>query len=353
MKNLTKHCLLITFLALTVASPASSEQDKLPKPLVSKMIEPGDEIDVIAFGSCFAPQFERSDVWSTMAKQSPDITILMGDNVYQSEENLNPELLELKEAYRLLGQDELFKVLRSQTALLTTWDDHDYGLNDAGAELPIKRESEALFEHVWPRPIVGEDVRKARPGVYTSELLGQAGKNIQIIMLDTRFFRSPLKNASPDSTMLGKEQWKWLEEQLKIKSKVKIIVSSIPVITKREKGENWSKLPVERSRLLKLVDAADTDRALLLSGDSHFSSIHSVKTDESGTLWEVTSSSLNFPYPEARREAVKKEVDPTRNGPVTFEANFGHLEIDWDKTTLTVKILDELSILKDSLILGF
>ena len=32
---------------------------------------------------------------------------------------------------------------------MSIWDDHDYGLDDAGGDWPLKKNSERLFEYIW------------------------------------------------------------------------------------------------------------------------------------------------------------------------------------------------------------
>ena len=65
-------------------------------------------------------------------------------------------------------------------------------------------------------------------------------------MLDTRYFRSPLKptdemnargkerwipDEDPSKTMLGDAQWAWLENELKRPAELRLIVSSIQVLS--------------------------------------------------------------------------------------------------------------------------
>ena len=53
--------------------------------------------------------------------------------------------------------------------MLTVWDDHDFGMNDAGGDYQYKEASEALFEYVWNV----KDERAERHGVYGSWVLGR------------------------------------------------------------------------------------------------------------------------------------------------------------------------------------
>jgi hypothetical protein len=77
---------------------------------------------------------------------------------------------------------------------------------------------------------------------------------------------------------------------------------------------------------------------ILLSGDSHFGSFYTAENDHR-VLWEVTSSSLNFPMPEKARLAFDHE-DRARVGAVYFDANFGWLAVDWPERLLSLELRD-------------
>src|SRR5690606_1273195 len=117
------------------------------------------------------------------------------------------------------------KKLRTICPVVGTWDDHDYGVNDGGAEYPKKRESQQVFLDFFEVP--HDDVRRCREGVYFSRVWGPEGTRVQLILLDGRYFRSPLKTGfqpsepgegfrgkyapdhDPRATMLGEAQWTW------------------------------------------------------------------------------------------------------------------------------------------------
>ena len=90
-----------------------------------------------------------------------------------------------------------------------------------------------------------DDPRREREGLHIDYKWGVAPTRTQVILLDTRWFRSafqptPNYGASgmeryvpdPDlsKTMLGMEQWSWLEEKLLEPADLRLIVSSIQVI---------------------------------------------------------------------------------------------------------------------------
>ncbi|MGI9222684.1 MAG: alkaline phosphatase D family protein [Woeseiaceae bacterium] len=319
----------LVLLGCVVAANASETT-----PMSSRILDPDEQVERIVFASCYVPQFEKPEIWNTVAEHEPDVLIMMGDNVYQSEEKTEPELLELREAYAMFAAEEEFADLREQTAVFATWDDHDYGLNNAGAEMPVRYESEQLFEEVWPLPQEIEDPRAGRDGIYHAVTLGPSGQRVQLILLDTRFFRGPLE-APETSTYLGDAQWAWLAEQLQTPAELRLLVTSVPLLSEFDDAENWHRIPSEKARLLALLE--DAGNVVVMSGDSHYAAHYVDETRLSSKLHEFTSSSLNFPYPQTQAEKVLRADALRREAPL-LGANFGLLEIDWRANEVAVVI---------------
>jgi alkaline phosphatase D len=254
-------------------------------------------LERIALGSCL-DQAKPQPIWKAMLQQRPQLFIMMGDNVYG--DGPSPDLKELRHAYALQArQPELAKV-RASIPFLRIWDDHDYGLNDGGASFAYKAKAAELFHEFWQsRP-------EAPEGLYHSRIYGPSGRRVQIIMLDTRWFRSPLKpktesfqhwgkyepDDDPAKTMLGEAQWTWLERELKKPAELRILVSSIQVLAEGHGFERWGNLPRERDRLLRLLDATNAKGVILLSGDRHSGALYKLERRGSYPLVELTSSSL-------------------------------------------------------------
>ena len=87
----------------------------------------------IAFGSC-AEQNSPQAIWDAVLNSNPDVFVFLGDNVYGDTE----DPVVLRGAYEMLGANEGYQQLLKQAEVIATWDDHDYGENDAGREYPIK-----------------------------------------------------------------------------------------------------------------------------------------------------------------------------------------------------------------------
>ncbi|MEO1013999.1 MAG: alkaline phosphatase D family protein [Pseudomonadota bacterium] len=297
----------------------------------------------IVFASCLQ-QNEDQSIWNTIAAADPDLVLYIGDNVYGDVRSRDPALPELKAAYMRLAQSVPFARVRANAPLLPMWDDHDYGLNDAGGEFQFKEKAEELFHYVWATP--KDDPRRARPGVYGSWYFegesGAAEDRLQLIMVDTRYFRSELMETDergakgkerylpdpdPSKTMLGEAQWAWLAEELKAPAKKRLLVSSIQVLADGHGWEAWKMLPAEREKLYAMIRAAGIDDITILTGDRHSGAFY--KKDVGGLMVEeVTSSSLNLPSARWRTEEdTYMEPGPNRIGDMIFEANFGLMEL--------------------------
>ncbi|MEM8726332.1 MAG: alkaline phosphatase D family protein [Pseudomonadota bacterium] len=196
---------------------------------------------------------------------------------------------------------------------------------------------------------------KSRPGVYESRIFGEEGKRTQVIVLDARYFRSDLESIpyqlerpplgwyapsdDPSKTMLGEEQWAWLEQELAKPADFRIIASSIQVITDEHNYESWENLPLERQKLYGLLAAREESGLVLLSGDRHAGGIYSDTPDTGGgeQFWELTSSSLNYSFSNTGWN-TEREPDPKRLTDFISEENFSLVEIDWDARSFTMSM---------------
>lgn len=324
-------------------------------PMPSAPLDESKTLTRIVFASC-AQQNEDQSIWDQIASENPDLTLYIGDNVYGDVRSEDPALPELKAAYMRLAQSEPFARVRAAAPMLTMWDDHDYGMNDAGGEYEHKEASEALFEYVWAIP--ENDPRRSRPGVYGSWIVGEDGKRVQIIMLDTRFFRSELKptdeygapgkeryvpDSDPSKTMLGEAQWAWLAEELQKPADLRLLVSSVQVISEGHGWEAWKMLPAERARLYKLITETDANGVIMLTGDRHSAAFYRKEGVNDYPLFEATSSSLNLPlraWLDPNRP-FEQEPGPNRLGDMVIDANYGLVEIDWETGAIAVSIRGE------------
>jgi alkaline phosphatase D len=306
----------------------------------------------IAVGSC-NNQFRSQDIWQTIAASNPQAMLMIGDNVY-ADTGFKGEgdLASFVANYRAQAQHREFTDFAARVPVMATWDDHDYGPNDSGGSFFGKAYSETIFESFWAS---SDDVR-SRPGVYFSRTYGAEGQRVQLIVLDTRYFRDdlvakpysasgyPLGNyqpsADPSADVLGENQSRWLADQLAQPADLRIVVSSIQVITDAHDFESWENFPAARERLYSALSARNGGGLVMLSGDRHAGAIYRHSPPALGEhLWELTASSLNMAFP--RDDASERELDPRRSTEMISQENFGLVDIDWAQRAVTLRLLSD------------
>lgn len=293
----------------------------------------------IAFGSC-ALQDRDQPIWDAVIAKQPDLFLFLGDNIYADTE----DMAVMKAKYDALAAKPGFQRLLAACPALATWDDHDYGVDNGGAWYPRKEESAKMMLDFFDVP--ADSPRRKRDGVYGAYRFGPEGKRVQIILLDTRYFKSPMiaddrspeekkrlnivggfvPNHDPNATLLGQEQWQWLEKQLQAPAEIRIIASSIQVVADEKGMESWGNFPLERRRLYQLIRTTKAEGAIFISGDVHFSEIS--RTDDGPyPLYDFTSSSLTHSHAEWAEAINNFRV----NDFVYAESTFGVIDVDWNK----------------------
>ncbi len=303
-----------------------------------------ERVNRIAIGSC-ARQNLPQPIWEPIVAAEPDLFLFLGDNVYADTADAG----EMKAAYRMLAAQPGFRRLRRACPILAIWDDHDYGANDAGKEFPAKALSEAIFHEFFETPADSE--ARGRPGIYRSVMMGNAGHRLQILLLDTRYFRDPLialptrhrdgryeRNRDPGATLLGEAQWDWLKEQLGEPADFRIIASSIQVLPQEHRWELWENFPLERARLLGLLGTHASRPVLFVSGDRHMGEIMKLPPEDplapGFPVYELTSSGLTHAGGGRKNEPNRHRVSSTN----VQERNFGLIEIGWESREVKLEL---------------
>tara|TARA_R110000751_G_scaffold102867_8_gene198068 strand:- start:16 stop:1032 length:1017 start_codon:yes stop_codon:yes gene_type:complete len=297
---------------------------------------------VIAFGSCNRVDLPNL-LWDDILNTEPDVWIWGGDNIYADTDDMKA----LRAIYDQQKNEPNYRKLAQTTDVLGTWDDHDYGLNDGGVEFKAKAASQQEFLNFMNVPESSE-LRK-RKGVYNSKNYVIDGHEVRIILLDTRYFRTPLtpdtetdKRIKPNEyglgTILGDTQWNWLEKELQNSTAdFNIIVSSIQYLSQEHGFEAWGNFPHEVDRLAKLIEDTKPKSVVVLSGDRHISEFSKINLEGIDyPLIDFTSSGLTHAYREFSGEPNKYRV-----GEVVYTESFGILEFDFKAKTVDFKIVGD------------
>lgn len=307
----------------------------------------------IAFGSC-ANQDKPQPLLNVAADLDPDVFIFLGDNIYGDSRTMDT----LQAKYDRLAAKAEFQNLWNSTKILSIWDDHDYGENDAGRHYPFKEASKAIFMDFWKVPATSD--RRKHAGIYGVEYLEKAGKKVQLILLDTRTFRDKLIhressdsthkndyaiNQSPDSTILGQEQWQWLEQQLMQPADMRIIASSIQFSHQYNGWESWTNVPHQQQYMVNLIKKTKANGVVFISGDVHWGEISKMEVEGGYPIYDVTSSGITQTW---------DIIEPNRNriGQSIPQNNVGLIEIDFSsvgKVSLSIVDATEQKVVEHSL----
>jgi alkaline phosphatase D len=330
----------------------------------------------LAFGSCHKVKYADPNLWSIIAAESPDAFLWTGDSIYPPVRDVaSVELLE-KEYHRMLTNDTVGygKFQSTVPTIFGAYDDHDYGGNDRGHEMPDKlRRAELFWSFLNDTRSFPLDANGAkRKGLYYSVLWNGGGPiAIKVIFLDTRWHRQdhcipsvagkfplgagiacltrwlaagtfPSLCSPREHGMLGRDQWIWLERQLQEPADALIVVSSVQVLTTNPAMESWGHFPTERKRLLAmLLKYRNNDATVILSGDVHHAEVLDPLAADNFPIVEVTSSGLTHSCQKniygAMCEPLLTTFRQHRSGPSYYLGrNFGTIVID--ETSITVNV---------------
>ncbi len=310
-------------------------------------IEP--EVSKIAFGSCGNQDYAQP-VLSLAADYKPDAFIFLGDNIYGDTDIMDT----LKAKYNRLGAKAEFKKLSETSKIFATWDDHDFGRNDAGKWYSFKNESKNIFLDFFKEP--QNSKRRTHEGIYHAEYLKKGDKTIQILLLDVRTFRSNLlaydtlaklprkkyfydleykPHISKDSLLLGSAQWQWLENELTKPADLRLICSGSQFGIEFNGYEAWANFPHEQQKMLAILKKTKANSVLFLTGDIHYAEISKLDTPDFYPLYDITSSGITSTWDFAALNKNRIE------GPI-MDNHFGLLTVEWAQNPiLKMEIIDK------------
>jgi len=308
----------------------------------------GAQETVVAFASCLKEK-KPAPIFDHVLASQPDVMVMMGDNVYVDLPDRPVRASDFRDKYDTLAAQPYWQELNAAVPVLATWDDHDYGLNDAGSGWHLKETAKDEFIRFYGVPL--DAAMRGREGIYSKATLGEPGKRVQVILLDTRTFRgklsrkmaSGLRQGGPyrpsDDTsreLLGEAQWQWLEQTLHEPAEVRVIVSSIQVVAREHGWECWGNFPHELDRLYRTIRVTGANGVVFVSGDRHLAEL-SRDADPAAPypMWDATSSGLN------QGERKVSEPNRYRVGGVRRLSHFGLIRVDWSgDPRLTFELVD-------------
>ena len=318
---------------------SAQESPRKFRPLPAK----SDTIHRIALGSC-AKHWQYQPIWKTVVATQPDLFLFLGDAIYSDTDGKTAWAVseqQLQGEWNRLADKPEFQRFRDQVPIMATWDNHDYGTHNGGAEFELQQASKRIFLDFFGEP--QDSPRRRRAGIYDAKVIGPEGRRVQIVLLDTRTFRGPFKldertkeeraeigkvgkyvpHNDQSIPILGDAQWAWLEKQFQKPAEIRLVCSSTQIIPDKKGMDEWGCFPHERLRLFDLIAKTKAKGVILLTGNVHFAEISRVET-KPYPLLDFTSSGLTH-----INEAYAKADNDYRVAGPFAKLNFGLVEINW------------------------
>ncbi len=297
----------------------------------------------IALGSCSYISEEALDrpgkpygsnysIFESIAKKNPDIMLWGGDNVYLREADWDSKSGIYHRYTHSRALKEMQPLLAS-TQNIAIWDDHDFGPDDSDRSFYNKYTTQQAFKDFWANKSYGIDDEQ-KEGVFSS----YNWSDVELFLLDNRFFKSPNKRLTGEKTMLGSAQIQWLIDALTYsKASFKIIVIGGQVLNTEAVFENYENYKTEKEFLLKEILANQIKGVLFISGDRHFTELSTLKRPNTYPLYDWTVSPLTSGHGNVER--ITKEPNTNRvPGSLFAQHVFGTLSFSGEKETRQMKM---------------
>ncbi len=305
----------------------------------------------MVFASCNDQNMEQP-LWKSIIETKPDVFIWGGDNIYADTDDMD----KMKADYDKIKTQPEYVTLASITPIIGTWDDHDYGKNDAGAAWEAKAEAQQLFLDFIDVP--KNDIRRNREGVYHSQTFSTPNGSVKVILLDTRYFRSPLQESpikgvryqpwetGEGGTQLGEVQWSWLEKELEDDAPTfTVIISSIQFLADEHGWEQWGNFPDEVEKMYQTIKNAKANNIFILSGDRHLAEFSVAKVEGLPyPLLDFTASGMTKTYPD-----TPEDPNRYRKGKQIKQLNFGLITFDFKNKKVRLEIRGEDNLVLETL----
>ncbi|MGE5084950.1 MAG: phosphodiesterase [Bacillota bacterium] len=223
-------------------------------------------------------------MWDHLFAEKPDMIFLIGDSVYAdlnsdgTEHDFWRRYCETRSRLRHFLQPELIPTL-------TTWDDHDYGKNNASKNFPQKMASRRIFDLFWGC-LETEGLRKTTGVGFEFNARGQ-----KFCFMDDRYFRDEPRSGG---MMWGDEQQESLLSSVNDCKKPTWILNGSQYFGYYKYQESFSKdYPKNFAYVLNRLSKCEAPVAFA-SGDVHFSEVLKLEPRLLGyQTFEYTSSSIH------------------------------------------------------------
>ena len=291
---------------------------------------PGAGVDQLRFAFASCQHYEQGYFTALrhLAGEDVDFIVHLGDYIYEGAEHdrdtvrhhEGPEIVSLdhyRARYAQYRSDLDLQAAHASAPWIVTTDDHEVDNNYAGAvaaddqtpeQLLLRRA--AAYQAYYEFMPLRRSSMHAGPDIPLYRRL-RFGNLMEMSVLDTRQYRSDqpcgdgrrpscTEHVSPDQSILGAEQRRWLFEGLgSADARWNVLAQQVMVARFRavnDEGEEtwsmdkWDGYPAERQALLDLLGEAGTPNPVVLTGDIHSNWVTDLKRDFDDESSEVVGT---------------------------------------------------------------
>jgi alkaline phosphatase D len=282
-------------------------------------------------GAGYGSEYE---IFQSIDTKQPNLMLWLGDNTYLREPDWYSRT-GIFHRYTHSRSIPEMQPLLARTHHYATWDDHDYGPNNADRTWIQKELTTEAFELFWGNLNFGPPEFGGIGGMFRYN-------DVDFFLLDNRSFRTPNDQKRADNkTVLGKEQLEWIIESLIFSdASYKMVCIGGQVLNTNKGGETYINLaPLERAYLLERIEEENIKNVVFLTGDRHHTELSELTLGNGEKVYDLTISSLTAGTGSERSEINRNRVD----GTLIVQHNFGVLEFEgpYQERKLTVKVYDK------------
>lgn len=243
-----------------------------------------------------------STMWESLHREECDFIVFLGDTCYSDLGNDKRDEAGYARRYSETRQRLSWFRMPKLTPVFATWDDHDFGLNNADRSFPRADFNRQLFGKFWGS-IQSPVWRKAHGVGSVFEGFGQ-----RFFLMDDRSFRDA--PGVSGGRHWGDAQLNWLIAELEKSDQPAWLMNGSQYFGGYLKKESYEYThPTDFAHLLDRLSRVSAPVAFV-SGDVHFSEVMAIEEKQLGyPTYEFTSSSVHsftFPYHNIRAKNPRR-----------------------------------------------
>lgn len=286
---------------------------------VFRTVDPRNPYCRFAVVSCMKDSFRDKVItmWQALERERPDFVIFAGDSCYADNNISGPTESEFSRRYAETRATLAWFKMPRLIPSIATWDDHDFGRNNANRTFQPADFTRSLFRLFWGRQFNALN-RQAFGVGSVLEAFGQ-----RFYLMDNRSFRDP--SNTPRGRHWGYEQTEWLLADLARSKTPAWLVSGSQFF-----GGYLGKESFESDHSFDFQDTMGRLARLeapvaFVSGDVHFSEVMRIERQVLGyETYEFTSSSMHsitVPGHHLRARNPRRMISTWKHNFLLFEVD--------------------------------